>query len=68
MYNPTQGVVYATSGGASAGSLLADGQFILNLGQNHSSGAEFLINNNAFSQVIPPFVQIFTKISNPIEV
>lgn len=54
MYNPTQGLVYATSGTGSAGSLLADG-LILNLGQNHSTGAEFLINNinnSAFSQVI----------------
>lgn len=51
MYNPTQGVVYATAGTASANSLLADG-LILNLGQNQSTGAEFLLNNNVFSQVV----------------
>ncbi len=51
MYNPTQGVVYATASGGPNNSLLTDG-LILNLGQNHNNGTEFLINNNTFSQVI----------------
>jgi hypothetical protein len=50
MYNPTQGVVYATASGGPNNSLLTDG-LILNLGQNHNNGTEFLINNNTFSQI-----------------
>lgn len=50
MYNPTQGVVYATASGGPNSSLITDG-LILNLGQNHSNGTEFLINNNTFSQL-----------------
>ncbi|XP_054169038.1 serum response factor-like [Oppia nitens] len=54
MYNPTQGLVYATAGTATtAGNtgLITEG-LILNLGQNHTTGnTEVLINNNAFSQI-----------------
>ena len=60
MYNPTQGVVYATAGGASANGLLTDG-LILNLGQNQSNGTEFLLNQNVFSQVLLGFRVILIR-------